>query len=84
MPAPQPNDLFPWVLEDDEIALNHMRDIDRTEETTELLLNQPTEEAGTEWSFSCGEEQPDDANDEEEARYQHRFLRDGLGKGTTD
>ncbi len=78
------NDLFLWVLEDDEIALNHMHDIDRPEEMTELLLNQPAEEAGAEWSFPCGEQQPDDANDEEAARVQHRFSRNGLGKGTTD
>jgi hypothetical protein len=76
--------MAPRILEGDQIALNHMRDIDRPEEKTELLLIQPAEDAGTEWSFPFGEQQPDDANDEEAARYQHRFLRDGLGKSTTD
>jgi hypothetical protein len=78
MPALRPNDLFPWVAEDDEIALNHMQDIARPEAKTELLLNQPADEAGTEWSFPCGEKQPDDAHDEEAARYQHRLLRGGF------
>ena len=75
------NDLFPWASEEDEIALNYMQAIDRPDEKTEYLLNVHEDEATTESSRPCGEEQPDD-RDDEEARVHHRFLRDGLGKGS--
>jgi hypothetical protein len=72
------NDLFPWILETEEPALDRRHDIDRPDFICSFIdepdvldwVGPPTRE-----TVSCDGGEPDDPTEEENARLDHREYR---------